>query len=64
MLINVVGILTFVSKINDLIRWIKPENSIDSGYFDSCGQFKLSMKNILQPQGQVVVLLRCFFSGT
>ena len=31
---TIVGILTFLSRINDLLQSIKLENSIDSGFFD------------------------------
>ena len=36
MLITVVGILTFISRINDMLWCFKPGNSINSGYTDIC----------------------------
>ena len=39
LLINV-GILTFISRINDWLWWSKPENSINSGYFEICEHLK------------------------
>ena len=37
---TIVGILTFISRINDLLGLSKPENSIDFGYFNIYEYFK------------------------
>ena len=37
---TIVGILTFISRINDRLYWFKPENSIDFGSFKIYEHFK------------------------
>ena len=37
---TIVGILTFISRINDWLLWLKPEISIDFGYFSIYEQLK------------------------
>ena len=37
---TIVGILTFISRINDWLLWFKPEISIDFGYFSIYEQLK------------------------
>ena len=37
---TIVGILTFISRINDWFLWFKPEISIDFGYFSIYEQLK------------------------
>ena len=37
---TIVGILTFISRINDWLLWPKPEFSIDFGYFSNYEQLK------------------------
>ena len=38
---TIVGILTFISRINDWLWLFKPEIFMDIGYFDICEQLKL-----------------------
>ena len=53
---TIVGILTFISRINDWLSRFNPKNSINLGYFDIYEQSaELSMKKVLQPQPQDLV---------
>ena len=38
--VKIVGILTFMRKINDWLSCYNPENSINFGCFDMCEQLK------------------------